>query len=53
MGYFGHERFLLAGSVSPGAFVKNRQDRTQVGDINYARRYRVDEVRISLLTVCA
>lgn len=50
MGYVSHERFLLIRSASPGAFVKNRQDDTQVGDIDYARRYGIHEVRI-LLTV--
>lgn len=46
MGNVSHERFLFLGSVSPGAFVEDRQDGTQVGHIDYTWCINIDEVRI-------
>lgn len=46
MGNTSHKRFILLGSAGSGAFVENRQDRTQVGHIDHAGRDDIDEVRI-------
>lgn len=48
MGNVSHKRFLLIRSVSPGAFVKNRQHSTQVGHINYAGCNNINEVQFTI-----
>lgn len=46
MGDISYERLLFIRSFSPGTFVENRSDCSQIGHIDYARRDAIDEVRI-------